>query len=155
MQTQAAEGVIQIKDLSFSYYGSEQTVLDKINLSFKEGEIVLIAGHSGSGKSTLLRAINGLIPHQHGGEYSGEVIVDGMKVGESSMSKLATKVGYIFQNPENQIFMFSVERDIAFGLENLGVPQKEMRERVDWALELLQIKHWALRVRVELSAPSA
>ncbi|HVB12318.1 MAG TPA: ATP-binding cassette domain-containing protein [Nitrososphaerales archaeon] len=149
---QAAEdGVIQVSNLSFSYYGSERAVLNKINISVKKGEIVLIVGHSGSGKSTLLRAINGLIPHQHGGEYSGEVIVDGMKVSESSMSNLATKVGYIFQNPENQIFMFSVERDIAFGLENLGVAQEEMRERVDWALELLQIKHLALRAPHELS----
>ena len=152
MQVQAAEdGVIQVRNLSFSYYGSERAVLDKVNLSVKEGEIVLIAGHSGSGKSTLLRSINGLIPHQHGGEYSGEVIVDGMKVSESSMSNLARKVGYIFQNPENQIFMFSVERDIAFGLENLGVPQGEMRELVDWALGLLQIKHLALRAPHELS----
>ena len=145
------DGLIQVRNLSFSYYGSGREVLNKINLSVKEGEVVLIVGHSGSGKSTLLRAINGLIPHQHGGEYSGEVIVDGMKVSESSMSNLATKVGYIFQNPENQIFMFSVERDIAFGLENLGVPQEEMRKRVDWALELLQIKHLALRAPHELS----
>ena len=143
--------MIQVKNLSFTYYGSERTVLDKINLSVNNGEILLIAGHSGSGKSTLLRAINGLIPHQHGGDYSGEVIVDGMKVAESAMSQLATKVGYIFQNPENQIFMFSVERDIAFGLENLGVPSNEIRERVDWVLDLLQIKHLALRAPHELS----
>ena len=74
-----------------------------------------------------------------------------MKVSESSMSQLATKVGYIFQNPENQIFMFSVERDIAFGLENLGIPTNEIRERVDWVLDLLQIKHLALRAPHELS----
>lgn len=142
---------IQVKNLSFSYSGSERTVLDNINLNVNNGEIVLIAGHSGSGKSTLLRAINGLIPHQHGGNYSGEVIVDGMKVGESSMSQLATKVGYIFQNPENQIFMFSVERDIAFGLENLALPSDEIRKRVDWALDLLKIRHLALRAPHELS----
>ncbi|MDG6923359.1 MAG: ATP-binding cassette domain-containing protein, partial [Nitrososphaerota archaeon] len=142
---------IQVKDLSFRYFGSQKLVLNRVNFNVKNNEIVVIAGHSGSGKSTLLRAINGLIPHQHGGDYSGEVLVDGMKVSESSMSQLATRVGYIFQNPENQIFMFSVERDIAFGLENLGVPPNEIRERVDWALDLLQIRHLALRAPHELS----
>ena len=67
------------------------------------------------------------------------------------MSELATKVGYIFQNPENQIFMFSVERDIGFGLENLGVARSEIRERVDSSMEMLGIKHLALRAPHELS----
>ncbi|MFI5421402.1 MAG: ATP-binding cassette domain-containing protein, partial [Nitrososphaerales archaeon] len=105
--------VIQIRNLSFRYFGSERQVLSGINLDVYPSEIILIVGHSGSGKSTLLRAVNGLIPHQHSGDYSGEVIVDGAIVEKSSMSSLALKVGYIFQNPENQIFMFSVERDIA------------------------------------------
>ncbi len=143
--------LIEIKDLTFSYFENERTILNKINLTVKKGEIILIAGHSGSGKSTLLRAINGLIPHQHSGVYKGEVIVDGMIVADSRMSQLATKVGYIFQNPENQIFMFSVERDIAFGLENLGIPREEIRERVDWAMDLLEIKHLAVRAPHELS----
>ena len=143
--------LVEIKDLTFSYLGDLRPVLNKVNLAIREGEIVVLAGHSGSGKSTLLRTINGLIPHQHGGEYSGEVIVDGMVVASSKMSELATKVGYIFQNPENQIFMFSVERDIAFGLENLGLATEEIRSRVDWAMELLQISHLALRAPHELS----
>lgn len=143
--------IIEIKDLSFRYFDSGRDILRNINLSVGEGEIILIAGHSGSGKSTLLRAINGLIPHQHAGEYRGEAIVDGMTVSGSSMSQLATKVGYIFQNPENQIFMFSVERDIAFGLENLGISRQEIRERVDWAMDLLEIRHLASRAPHELS----
>lgn len=147
----ASTSIIRINNLSFRYFGSERGVLENINLNIREGEIVLIAGHSGSGKSTLLRAINGLIPHQHGGEYSGEVIVDGMTVELSSMSQLATKVGYIFQNPENQIFMFSVERDIAFGLENFALSAQEIREQVDWAMDLLNIKQLALRAPHELS----
>jgi len=143
--------VIQIRNLSFRYFGSERQVLSGINLDVYPSEIILIVGHSGSGKSTLLRAVNGLIPHQHSGNYSGEVIVDGETVEKSSMSSLALKVGYIFQNPENQIFMFSVERDIAFGLENLGLPRKEIRERVDWAMNLLQIQSLALKAPHELS----
>ncbi len=143
--------IITIGGLSYRYYGSAQLVLKNIDLRVSAGEIIVVAGKSGSGKSTLLRAINGLIPHQHSGDYSGSVIVDGLEVSSTKMSELATKVGYIFQNPENQIFMFSVERDIGFGLENLGVPRREIRERVDWAMETLGIKHLALRAPHELS----
>lgn len=143
--------LIQIKDLSFQYIGATSTVLDHINLEVGRDEIVLIAGHSGSGKSTLLRAINGLIPHQHTGVYAGEVVVDGLIVSKSSMSALAKRVGYVFQNPENQIFMFSVERDIAFGLENLRIPQEKIRERADWAMDLLAIRSLAKTAPHELS----
>jgi energy-coupling factor transporter ATP-binding protein EcfA2 len=148
---QIKEPIIEVRDLSFKYFGSKDHVLIDVDLQISRGEIVLIAGHSGSGKSTLLRAINGLIPHQHSGEYSGKVLVDGLSVANTSMSVLALKVGYIFQNPENQIFMFSVERDIAFGLENLALPPSEIRERVDWAMELLQIRSLALKAPHELS----
>lgn len=143
--------IVGINGLSFRYFGSNHPVLQNIDLRIHAREIVIIAGKSGSGKSTLLRAINGLIPHQHAGDYSGSVIVDGLQVMSTKMSELATKVGYIFQNPENQIFMFSVERDIGFGLENLGVARNEIRERVDWAMEILGIKHLALRAPHELS----
>ena len=145
------DSLVQLRNLTFRYFGSDREVLSGINLEIRTGEIVLIAGHSGSGKSTLLRAVNGLIPHQHSGTYSGEVVVDGLIVANTTMSSLALKVGYIFQNPENQIFMFSVERDIAFGLENLGLPRKEIRERVDWAMKLLQIESLALKAPHELS----
>jgi energy-coupling factor transporter ATP-binding protein EcfA2 len=143
--------IVEIRDLSFKYYGTERAVLQNVNLTINSGEIVLIAGHSGSGKSTLLRAINGLIPHQHAGDYGGQVIVDGFTVAQTPMSELAQRVGYIFQNPENQIFMFSVERDIGFGLENLGLPASLIRERVDWAMDLLQITQLATRAPHELS----
>lgn len=143
--------IISIRTLSFRYYGAPLNVLDKLELQIKAGEILVIAGKSGSGKSTLLRAINGLIPHQHAGDYSGSVYVDGLEVQSTKMSELATKVGYIFQNPENQIFMFSVERDVAFGLENFAVPTAEVRKKVDWALDILKIKDLSLRAPHELS----
>ena len=149
--TMPSNDIIKIENLSFQYVGATHKNLESINLEIKAGEIVLIAGHSGSGKSTLLRSINGLIPHQHAGDYFGRVTVDGLVVSESAMSQLATKVGYIFQNPENQIFMFSVERDVAFGLENLGFPTEEIRSRVDWALDVLKIRQLALRAPHELS----
>ncbi len=146
-----AESLISIRALSYRYYASSRYVLNNVNLEIQKGEVVVIAGKSGSGKSTLLRAINGLIPHQHSGDYSGKVIVDGLEVLSAKMSELATKVGYIFQNPENQIFMFSVERDIAFGLENLSFKTPDIREKVDWALNTLGIRDLALRAPHELS----
>ena len=143
--------ILRIDGLSFRYPESPRRAVDGFDLSVAEGEIVVLAGPSGCGKSTLLRAVNGLIPHMYSGEYSGSVRVGGTNVKDSSMKDLAQKVGFLFQNPENQIFMFTVERDIAFGLENLGVPRAEMRARVDDSMRLLDIGDLALRAPHELS----
>jgi energy-coupling factor transporter ATP-binding protein EcfA2 len=120
-------------------------------MSVDQGEIVVLAGPSGCGKSTLLRTINGLIPHMYQGEYRGRVLVGGMEVAKSEMKILAQNVGFLFQNPENQIFMFSVERDIAFGLENLGLPREEIKRRVEEVMSLLRISDLARRAPHELS----
>ena len=143
--------MLEIEGLSFRYPDSTRKAVADFDLKVSDGEIVVLAGPSGCGKSTLLRAVNGLIPHMYSGDYSGEVRVGGLSVKDSPMRDLAQKVGFLFQNPENQIFMFSVERDVAFGLENLGVPRPEMRARVDEAMGLLGIGELALRAPHELS----
>jgi len=143
--------ILEISGLSFRYPDSPKRAISDFGLSVPEQEVVVLAGPSGCGKSTLLRAVNGLIPHMYTGDYSGRVRVAGSEVKESAMRDLAQKVGFLFQNPENQIFMFTVERDIAFGLENLGVPRAEMRRRVDEAMHLLEIEDLALRAPHELS----
>ena len=143
--------ILEIDGLSFRYPDSQKKAVDGFDLRVGEGEIVVLAGPSGCGKSTLLRAVNGLIPHMYSGEYSGSVRVGGTVVKDSEMKDLAQKVGFLFQNPENQIFMFTVERDVAFGLENLGIPRSEMRSRVDEAMRLLDIGDLALRAPHELS----
>ncbi len=143
--------ILEIRGLSFRYPDSPKSAVAEFDLSVPEGEIVVLAGPSGCGKSTLLRAVNGLIPHMYSGDYSGSVAVGGANVKESNMRDLAQKVGFLFQNPENQIFMFTVERDVAFGLENLGVPRPEMRSRVEEAMRLLEIGDLALRAPHELS----
>ncbi len=140
-----------IDHLSFRYPDSPNPAVRDVSLEVREGEVVLLAGPSGCGKSTLLRCINGLIPHMYPGEYKGGVTVGGLKVAETPMSTLAQNVGLLFQNPENQIFMFSVERDIAFGLQNLSVPREEMRSRVDETMRLLGITALADRAPHELS----
>ena len=143
--------ILEIEDLSFRYPDATKKAVDSFTFEMDESEIVVLAGPSGCGKSTLLRAINGLIPHMYTGDYSGDVRVAGSSVRTSSMRDLAQTVGFLFQNPENQIFMFTVERDVAFGLENLGVPRPEMRRRVDEAIGLLGIGDLAQRAPHELS----
>lgn len=145
------EPALKIEDYTFTYLGSDAPALDGISLEIAKGEIAVLAGRSGCGKSTLLKSIVGLIPHMYSGSWSGKVIVDGVDVASVKISDMAKKVGFVFQNPENQIFMFSVERDVAFGLENLGLPRKEIRERVDWALSLLGIQKLAYSAPHELS----
>ncbi len=143
--------IVRVENLSFRYQDTSKWVLRDFDISAGAEEIIILAGPSGCGKSTLLRSINGLIPHMYTGEYSGDVFVDGKKVKETTMSHLAQQVGLLFQNPENQIFMFSVERDVAFGLENLGVSTTEIRKRVDESMQLLGITHLAQRPPHELS----
>jgi energy-coupling factor transporter ATP-binding protein EcfA2 len=143
--------LVGINNLSFRYLGTDRWVLQKIDLDIEEGDIVILAGPSGCGKSTLLRCMNGLIPYMYPGEYKGSVTVNGLVVDKSQMSLLAQNVGFLFQNPENQIFMFAVERDIAFGPENLAMPRSEIRARVDESMRLLGIQDLALRAPHELS----
>lgn len=143
--------LIQFVDFSFSYLGSPSPILKNVNLGINEGEFVLLVGPSGCGKSTLLRCVNGLIPHLYSGSYQGKVIVDGEIVSEKNVSELATKVGFVFQNPENQIFMFSVEKDIVFGLENIGVKREEIHRQLDWVFKALNIEHLRYRAPYELS----
>ncbi len=143
--------IITLDKLSFRYPDSSKWAVKDFDLTVPAGEVVVLAGPSGCGKSTLLRAVNGLIPHMYSGEYSGDVRVAGASVKGSTMRELAQTVGFLFQNPENQIFMFTVERDVAFGLENLGVPRPEMRRRVDEAIGLLGIQALSQRAPHELS----
>ncbi|MBI2184546.1 MAG: ATP-binding cassette domain-containing protein [Thaumarchaeota archaeon] len=131
--------------------GTSRPAARNVNLEIGEGEIVILAGPSGCGKSTVLKSLNGLIPHLYSGSREGTVIVDGHDVAETQVSEVAKKVGFVFQNPENQIFMFSVERDVAFALENLGFPRDEIRRRVDWALDLMGIQRLARQAPHELS----
>ena len=147
----AKEEIIKFNDFSFKYSSSDANILENINLSIKSNEITVLAGPTGCGKSTLLRSIVGLIPNMYDGEYSGEVIVDGIKIKDAEIKEIAKRVGFVFQNPENQIFMFSVERDIAFGLENLGIEQEIIKKRIKKMMETLSITHLAEKAPHELS----
>jgi len=148
-----AEGppLIKIENLWFRYAGSERWALRGVSLEVERGEFVLILGGTGAGKSTLLRAMNGLIPHFYPGEMRGRVLVDGVDTREARVSELARKVGLVFQNPENQIVTLRVEREVAFGLENIGMSREEMRRRVYSTLKALGIENLAGRSTLSLS----
>jgi len=143
--------LIEAKNLTFTYAGREKPSIEDINLSIDRGEFVILTGPSGCGKTTLCRCFNGLIPHFYNGELKGEVIVAGLKVDEHPTYELACHVGMVFQNPENQLFALSVEKDVAFGLENLGLPREEIRKRVDWAMKMTGIYELRERAPYELS----
>jgi energy-coupling factor transporter ATPase len=143
--------IIETKNLTYTYPGATKPSISDVSIKIEKGEFALITGPSGCGKTTLCRCFNGLIPHFYQGELKGEVTVAGLRVTEHQIYELATHVGLVFQNPENQLFALSVEKDVAFGLENLGVPREEIRKRVDWALKLTGIYELRERTPTELS----
>src|SRR5208337_5346779 len=126
--------IIETANLTYTYPGGTKQSISDVSLKIGNGEFVLITGPSGCGKTTLCRCFNGLIPHFYQGEMKGEITVAGEDVLKRHTYELAKHVGLVFQNPENQLFALSVEKDVAFGLENIGVQREEMRKKVDWAL---------------------
>lgn len=143
--------IIKAKSLTYTYPIGAKPAFEDVTLEIKEGEFVILTGPSGCGKTTLCRCFNGLIPHFYGGRLDGEIEVAGMRVVEHQIHELAQHVGLVFQNPENQLFALSVEKDVAFGLENLGIPREEIRKRVDWALQMADILDLRERAPYELS----
>ena len=143
--------IIEAKGLTYTYPIGEKPAFEDVNLRIEKGEFVIITGPSGCGKTTLCRCFNGLIPHFYGGKLEGEITVCGLPVKEHPTYEIAQHVGMVFQNPENQLFALSVEKDVAFGLENLGVPREEIRKRVDWALKTTGTYDLRNRAPYELS----
>lgn len=126
--------MISLKDISFKYRALEAYALDHISIPFKAGEWTSIIGHNGSGKSTLVKIIMGIIE-----EYEGEIYVGGERLTEENKQKLRRKFAIVFQNPDNQFVGATVEDDVAFGLENLGLEREEMIERTEHALSLVNM----------------
>jgi energy-coupling factor transporter ATPase len=131
--------MIETKNLTYTYPGVTKPSISGVSIKVEKGEFVLITGPSGCGKTTLCRCFNGLIPHFYQGELKGEITVAGMDTIKQQTHAMAKSVGLVFQNPENQLFALSIEKDVAFGLENIGLPREEMRKRVEWALKLTNI----------------
>lgn len=143
--------MIDIEGLTFFYSDCDRQAIKEIDLRVSDGEFVLITGPSGSGKSSLCRCLNGLIPHFYGGRISGRVTVEDINILKAKTSKAALKVGMVFQDPENQLIMSSVEREIAFGLENIGFSRDVIYSRVEESLETTGIIHLRKRHPTDLS----
>lgn len=143
--------LIKISDLSYAYPGSNRQAVSRVDLTIDKGSFVTLTGPSGCGKTTLCRCLNGLIPHFYGGKIKGTITVSGLSVLDHTIGELAEHVGFIFQNPENQLFALSVERDVAFGPENLALPREEIRERVEWAMKVTGVEGLRERSPYELS----
>lgn len=143
--------MIEIRGLSFRYAGCEDAALVDVSLSIGDSEFVLITGPSGCGKSTLCRCINGLIPSFYGGEICGSVRVKDVDVFVTPVKEMAKKVGMVFQDPENQLVASDVERELAFGLENMGLSRTLMAKRIEEAMDTVGIDHLRYREVSSLS----
>jgi len=144
---------VNLKNVTYKYPLTEKPALQNINLRIKEGEFVAIVGPNGAGKSTLCYTLAGFAPHFFKGELTGHVEVDGKLSSESTLDEWVLNVGLAFQNPFNQISgaKYSVFEELAFGLENIGVPREEMKERVKAAMALTGISDLADRSPYSLS----
>jgi energy-coupling factor transport system ATP-binding protein len=132
--------IIRTSNLVYKYNTEEEAVaLDKINLAINKGEFIVIIGHNGSGKSTLAKHLNALLS-----PTGGTVIVKGMDTRDGKLTwEIRQTAGMVFQNPDNQLVATVVEEDVAFGPENLGIPPKVIRERVDEALRIVNMSEYA------------
>lgn len=139
--------IIEMKDLTFRYQEEDQTpALNKVSLSINQGEWIAIIGHNGSGKSTLAKTINGLLLPE-----SGSIKVNGQEINEKTIWEVRRNVGMVFQNPDNQFVGSTVEDDVAFGLENQGVPREEMLVRVKQSLEQVRMSEFMRKEPSRLS----
>ncbi|HEM3689497.1 TPA: energy-coupling factor transporter ATPase [Streptococcus suis] len=141
------ENIIEVKNLKYKYdQEDEKYTLNDVSFHVKQGEWLSIIGHNGSGKSTTVRLIDGLLEAE-----SGDIYISGDKLTADNVWEKRRLIGMVFQNPDNQFVGATVEDDVAFGLENQGVPLEEMRVRVQEALELVGMASFKKREPARLS----
>src|SRR5512138_3366780 len=145
------ESPLVVEALSFRYRDRQGAAIHNISFDAKPGEVLLIAGASGCGKTTLIRCINGLIPRSYKGEMSGRIAVFGEETKGWPLSRISQKIGTVLQDPERQILGTKVLNEVAFGLENLGLPRPEIYQRVNEALDFLKIPRLRDRETFHLS----
>lgn len=138
--------VVKLSHIDFRYYGSEVNSLTDVSLEIKEGEWVAIIGPNGSGKSTLAKIMNGLLV-----PAAGQVTIKDLTIDEETVWEARRSVGMVFQNPDNQFVGSTVEDDVAFGLENNGVPRQEMISRIEEALAEVRMSEFKGKEPARLS----
>ena len=144
---------LEITNLKYRYPYTDRLALNNITCTIEPGEFIGVIGKNGAGKSTFSQALTGLVPNFYRGAYGGSVKVDGVDVRDIAVDDLCQRVGLVFQNPFNQVTgsKLTVYEEIAFGLENIGVPRAEMHKRIRDAMELLDIGRFVDRNPFELS----
>ena len=140
------EKMIEINNLTYQYQADAPKVLDDVTLSFKSGDWVSIIGHNGSGKSTLVKIMMGILE-----EYQGDIFIDGNKLSKDNIADYREKLAIVFQNPDNQFVGATVEDDVAFGLENQGLPREEMIEKTEAALTAVNMLSYRKHAPARLS----
>ncbi len=143
--------LIKFSNFHFRYKGNDEYALKNINLEINPNRFILLAGETGSGKTSLIRCLNGLIPQFYAGYYKGFVEISGQNTNMTTISELSNEVGIVFQNPENQLIAMNVEHEIAFGLENLGIPVEEIKEKINEAVEMTEIESILDKAPFEIS----
>ena len=129
-----SKAIVSLKEVTFQYDGQERNALNHVSFDIYEGEWLAIVGHNGSGKSTMAKLLNGLqFPNE------GDITVCGIKLNEESIWDIRRKIGMVFQNPDNQFVGTTVQDDVAFGLENIGIPREEMVRRVEDSLKKVKM----------------
>lgn len=146
-------GYIEIKNVTYTYPLTKEPSVSDITVTLEKGKFYAIIGANGSGKTTLCNIIRGFIPGFFQGELEGEVLLEGKSLQEYSLGELASKIGYVFQNPFNQITgaRDNVYEEIAYGLENLGVAVEEIRRKTEEMLEITNTNYLADKNPFELS----
>jgi len=145
-EERALEKIISIKNLNYTYPESKRPAINNLSLDIHKNEWLSIVGKNGSGKSTLTKLIDGLLDAD-----SGTIEVDGQVINEDNIWEARTKIGIIFQNPDHQFVGATVEDDVAFGLENQGMPREQMVKEVDRALHLVKMSDFKNRDPQSLS----
>lgn len=139
--------IIELEDIHYRYHEDDaREALAGVSLEIRQGEWLAIIGHNGSGKSTLAKVMNGLIEAN-----TGSVVVNGKVLTEETVFEARRTVGMVFQNPDNQFVGTTVEDDIAFGLENIGLPREEMLERVTRVLDMVKMSEFRTKEPARLS----
>lgn len=144
---------IVVENLKYRYPLTEELALQGISFTIDSGEFIGVIGPNSAGKSTLCQALVGLVPQFYHGAYGGRVMVAGLDAAKTELSEMAMRIGIVFQNPFTQMTgsRMTVYEEIAFGLENLGLERAEMKARIDWALQLLDIEACRERNPFDLS----
>lgn len=147
-----SQAVIRVEKYSFAYESNpDQLILKDISFAIEPGTISAMIGLSGCGKTTLCQSLCGIIPNCTGGKQKGKIFIQGNDIEGLSVNQLAATIGYVMQNPDEQLVCTTVEDELAFAPENLARNPDEMKEKVDWALRILGMEPFRLKNPNQLS----